>query len=277
MSEGQIPSPPPPTPLPASAPRGLRIGVVSVLIAIAFLLGLALALVLVRRQNARDDTMIVPTAMPVLPPGPAASAPPTPDAGLLAARHEVLAGQLAALEARSAALSASASAAGGQATRAEALLTAIATRRALDRGVALGALDAQLLSRFGQAQPRAVALVRAAAREPVTLEELRQGLDAVGTNAAAGVRQGWLDSLRRELSSLVVLRRAGTSSQLPADRLARARRLLAAGQVEAARAEVAQLPGADDAAAWLSAARRYVLARQALDALENAALAAPIS
>ncbi|MDB5697165.1 MAG: hypothetical protein JWN21_2708 [Sphingomonas bacterium] len=272
MSDGRsLPSPP-----AAASPRGLRIGAVSVLIAVAFLLGLALALVLVRRQNARDDAMILPTALPAAQPGAVSPPVPTPDAALLTARQEVLAGQIAALEARSAALSASASAAGGQAVRAEALLTAVAARRALDRGVPLGALDAQLLSRFGQTQPRAVALVRAAAREPVTLEELRQGLDAVGTNAAAGVRQGWIDSLRRELGTLVVLRQVGTTSQLPTDRLARARRLLAAGQVEAARAEVAQLPGADDAAGWLTAARRYVLARQALDALETAALAVPI-
>jgi hypothetical protein len=203
------------------------------------------------------------------------AAPPPADATALLARHEVLAGQIAALEARAAALSAGAQAAGGQAFRAEALLTVVATRRALDRGVGLGALEGQLLARFGPTHPRAVETVRTAAREPVTLEDLRQGLDATGANAAAGVADGWLDSLRRELGTLVVLRRAGTPSPLPADHLARAKRLLGAGQVEAARAEVAQLPGAMDAAGWLAAARRYVLARQALDVLESAALAPP--
>ncbi len=55
-------------------------------------------------------------------------------------------------------------------------------------------------------------------------------------------------------------------------RRSRARRLLEAGQVEAARAEVARLPGAAQAGNWMDAARRYVLARQALDVIENTAL-----
>ena len=83
-------------------------------------------------------------------------------------------------------------------------------------------------------------------------------------------------SLRRELSGLVVLRQGATPSPLPADRMARARRLLDSGQVEAARAEVTRLPGADEAANWLAAARRYALARRALDILENTALAGPV-
>lgn len=265
---------PPGSPVSRGSAQGVRISVVSVLVAFAFLIGLALAVVLVRRQQTRDAAE-PPAVLQPAAPQPTAAAPPAADTATLTARQAVLAGQLAALEARAASLSASAEGAAGQATRAEALLTAIATRRALDRGMGLGTLEAQLLARFGQTQPRAVAIVREAAREPVTLEDLRQGLDAIGANVATGVRQGWFDSLRREFGTLVVLRRAGSPSPLPADHLARAKRLLQADQVEAARAEVAQLPGADDAANWLAAARRYVLARQALDVLENAALAPP--
>ena len=55
---------------------------------------------------------------------------------------------------------------------------------------------------------------------------------------------------------------------MPADRLARARRLLEAGQVEAARAEVERLPGATQASNWMDAARRYIVARKALDILD---------
>jgi len=62
------------------------------------------------------------------------------------------------------------------------------------------------------------------------------------------------------------------ASPMPADRLARARRLLEAGQVEAARAEVERLPGATQASNWMDAARRYIVARKALDILENTAL-----
>ena len=47
------------------------------------------------------------------------------------------------------------------------------------------------------------------------------------------------------------------------------------GQVEAALAEAQTLPGAGRAANWVAAARRYVLARRALDRLEDAAIAAP--
>lgn len=268
----------------AASTRGLRIGVVSVLVALAFLIGLALAVVLVRRQTAGSDLV---TATPVLadpaspmagstlsPAQPAAiPAQPAVDTATLAVRETALAGQIAALEARAAALSASAQAAGGQASRAEALLVAVAARRALDRGLALGSLDEQLRARLGATQPRAVMIVRDAARQPVTLEDLRLGLTTLGPMLATGADRGWVESLREGFRTLVVLRRAGEPSPLPADRLARARRLLDQGQVETARAEVAQLPGAGQAGGWLTAAHRYVLARQALDLLETAALA----
>ncbi len=271
----------------AASTRGLRIGVVSVLVAVAFLIGLALAVVLVRRQTAGSDlagasALTDPATTPIagatLVPTPAATMAPAPvqpavDAAALAAREAALAGQIAALEARAGALATSADAAGGQAARAEALLVTVAARRALDKGATLGALDEQLRVRLGTAQPRAVAAVREAARQPVTLEELRQGLDALGPMVRTGADRGWTASVREGLRTLVVLRRAGTPSPLPADRLARARRLLDESQVEAARTEVAQLPGAGQAEGWLAAARRYVLARQALDILENAALA----
>jgi hypothetical protein len=268
----------------AATARGLRIGVVSVLVALAFLIGLALAVVLVRRQppnlGGAQPSLVdpaaplaAPTTQPLLGPSQTAvPTQPTVDPNALAARQAALAGQIAALEARAATLAGSATAAGGQAARAEALLTALAARRALDKGLELGPLDAQLAARFGAAQPRALAAIRAAAAEPVTLEELRQGLEALAPVLATGANRGWLASLRQELGTLVVLRRAGTPSPLPADRLARARRALDAGEVEAARAEIARLPGAGQAGNWLDAARRYVLARQALDALEVAAL-----
>ena len=267
----------------AATARGLRIGVVSVLVALAFLIGLALAVVLVRRQPPNlggpqpslvdpAAPLAAPTTAPLLPSGQTAIPQPAGDPNALAARQAALAGQIAALEARAATLAGSATAAGGQAARAEALLTALAARRALDKGLGLGPLEAQLAARFGAAQPRALAAIREAAREPVTLEDLRQGLEALGPMLATGANRGWLASLRQELRTLVVLRRSGTPSPLPADRLARARRLLDTGQVEAARAEVVRLPGAGQAGNWLAAARRYVAAQQALDQLELVAL-----
>lgn len=259
-------------------PGGLRLGAVSVLVMLVLLVGLVVGILLGRRGQtpglALDTPALTqPVTAPTTAPATIPAAPPPADAATLTAREAMLAGQLATLENRAAALNAIAAAAGGQAGRAEALLTALAARRALDRGVPLGALDAQLPGRFGQT--RAVAIVRQAARQPVTLEDLRQGLEAIGPTAATGAKSGWISALRREIGGLVVLRRTGTPSPRPAEHLERARRLLDQGQVEAARAEVLLLPGARDAGAWLDAAHRYVLARQALDALEAAALATP--
>ena len=68
----------------------------------------------------------------------------------------------------------------GNADRAEGLLVAFAARRALDRGVALGFLEALLRQRFGETQPRAVGMIILAARNPVTLQELQLGLQEAG-------------------------------------------------------------------------------------------------
>ncbi len=197
---------------------------------------------------------------------------PAVDPAALVSREAALAGQLAALEARAAAVASDAAAAGAQATRAEALMVAFAARRAIDRGTGLGYLEEQLRTRFVTAQPRAVAVVIQAARTPVTIEDLRQGLDAIAPALQTDGETGWLTQVRRELGHLVVLREEGTPSTAPVDRLARARRLLDDGQVDAARSEVARLPGAGQASAWLAAARRYALAHQALDVIETAAI-----
>lgn len=270
--------------IPRSSPRrGLRIGVVSVLVAVAFLIGLALAVVLVRRQT-QGDALTARSAVgqpaastagitPVSPAPAATAAPVLVDPGALAARETALAGQIAALEARTDALAGSAQMAGGQAARAEALLVVVAARRALDKGVGLGPLDTQLQARLAAAQPRAVATVHDVASRPVTLETLRQGLEGLGPVLTTGAGRGWWDAMRHGLRTLVVVRHAGTPSPLPIDRLARASRLLDQGQVEAAVAEVRQLPGAGAAANWDAEASRYVAARQSLDQLENAALA----
>src|SRR3546814_1774004 len=62
------------------------------------------------------------------------------------------------------------------------------------------------------------------------------------------------------------------SSDLPSDRLARARYLIEAGQVESALAEVRRLPGAPRADRWITAAQHYVDSRRALDVIETAAI-----
>jgi hypothetical protein len=274
-------------PRPAATPvRGPRTGVFLAIIALAFVAGAVLTGYLMKQAGWLSTTSAAERALAAkrTQPDPANFNPAHPlnangqttnaalEPAALASREATLAGQLTALEARTAAVASDAVIAGTQAGRAEGLLVAFASRRALDRGVGLGYLEEQLRNRFGTVQPRAVAAVIEASHQPVTLEDLRQGLDAIAPEIATVSSDGWWASLRRELGGLVVLRKAGTPSPRPADRLARARRLLEGGQVEAARAEVARLPGASDAGNWMQAADRYVTARHALDQIESAAI-----
>jgi hypothetical protein len=166
----------------------------------------------------------------------------------------------------------------GNADRAEGLLVAFAARRALDRGVALGYMEGLLRQRFGGAHPEAVATVMTAARQPVTLQELQDDLQEVSPDLlGGGPGQSWWDALKTEFSGIVSVRRKGTPSTLPSQRLQRANRALEAGLVDVALAEVLRLPGRERAADWVAKARRYVGARRALDAIETAALLEPNS
>lgn len=255
---------------------------IAALVLLAFLLGGAVTTLtlrsgrwpaaLVARPQAAPQAIVVKPVVQAAP-VPSTAVAATVDPATLALREGVLSGQLAALEARVAAITADSLAAGSQAGRAEAMLVVAAARRALDRGTPLGYLEPQLHARFGPVQPRAVQLVVDAARQPLTREDLRQGLDAIAPDLTTGAGESWWEGVRRQLGSLIVLRQAGTPSPLPVDRLQRAQRLLDGGEVEAARAEVARLPGASGAAKWLDAAHRYVLTRHALEALEATALA----
>lgn len=164
----------------------------------------------------------------------------------------------------------------GNADRAEGLLVAFAARRALDRGVALGYIEGLLRQRFGDTQRAAVATIITASRQPVTLEELQEGLQQVGPDlTGAGPDQDWWSALKAELGGLVRVRRAGTPSTVPAERLRRATQRLEAGQVDVALAEVLRMPGRDHADEWIAEARRYIAARRALDTIETAALLDP--
>jgi hypothetical protein len=164
----------------------------------------------------------------------------------------------------------------GNADRAEGLLVAFAARRALDRGVALGYLETLLRQRFGGSQPQAVATVLTAARQPVTLAELQKGLQEVGADLARGSQnQGWWTAFKTELAGLARIRREGTPSPMPSERLRRATQSLDAAQVDIALLEVLRMPGRERAEDWVAMARRYVAARRALDTLETAALLEP--
>ncbi|HEX8533255.1 MAG TPA: hypothetical protein VF662_03740 [Allosphingosinicella sp.] len=180
------------------------------------------------------------------------------------------------LEQRVTELDSQSRAAAGNADRAEGLLVAFAARRALDRGVPLGYIEGLLRQRFGETQRQAVATIITASRQPVTLQQLQDGLADIGPElTGVGPEQNWWTAFRAELGELVSIRRAGTPSTIPADRLRRAERALASGQVDVALAEVLRLPGRDQGAEWVADARRYVMARRALDRIETAALLEP--
>ncbi|MBW6528113.1 hypothetical protein KZ813_14815 [Sphingomonas sp. RHCKR7] len=243
-----------------------RMGPVLVIALIAFAVGLGLMAYASRNAPGLFGRAAAPAAAPTV-----AAAPITPDVATLAMREAALAAQLANLEARAARIDGASAQAESNAGRAEAILITFAARRALDRGVGLGYLEGELRRRFGAAFPREVNGVIRDSRSPVTLEDLREGLNAAAPTLLAQ-KSDWWAGIGSELRSLVVVHRAGTPSPLPSDRLARARRQLGTGNVETALAEVERLPGAGEAGNWTAAARRYVAARAALDTLESAAI-----
>jgi hypothetical protein len=183
-----------------------------------------------------------------------------------------LAQRLAALEQRLGELGTDAQAAVGNADRAEGLLVAFAARRALERGVGLGYLEGLLRQRFGASQAEAVGTVIDFAQKPVTLQQLQAELTEVGPRLTGGAPdQSFWQAISTELTNLIVVRRDGTASTDPRERLQRASARLEAGQVEEALLEVLRLPGRENGRGWIDAAQRYVASRQALDAIELAA------
>ncbi len=246
---------------------------------VAFLIGIGAtvaALPYVASYFGWSRTPSPPTAQPT-PTAQPQPATPTTTLATLSTREATLTAQIAELEGRVAAIDGSTRVAAGYATRAENMLVIVAVRRALDRGRPLDYLAGQLRDRFGTARPDAVRTITTVAAEPVTLEDLRSTLDAVGPRLIAGpTNENWWQGLRREASQLIVLRQGPTPTSRPADRLERARRRLDTGQVEIALAEVERMPGVASAAAWTDMARRYVDARKALIDLESIALEAPL-
>ena len=212
-------------------------------------------------------------------PAPAQSAEAAPAATLTPDMERALAVRVADLEDRLSRINVQAQAASGNAARAAGLLIAFAARRALDRGSPLGYIDPQLRLRFGDAQPKAVTTIVNASRRPVTLEELSAGLDELGPALMTGSSgQGFWADFRREMAELFVIRRQGTPSPAPHQRLIRAKRYVETGNVDAAIAEVEKLAGVEkdeDALQWLEKARRYNEARRALDVIETAAILEP--
>lgn len=217
-----------------------------------------------------------PFALASPDPSPSATAPRTAQAvEEMAETQGGIDQRLAAAEQRLARLDLQAQAGAGNAARAEGLLIAFATRRALERGAELGYLADQLRLRFGDALPNAVGTVIRFSREPVTLDVLLARLEGLAPQLESATEASGFARLQRELSELFIIRRESTPSPQPERRLDRARYFLESGRVDDAIAEVRNLPGATQAQSWIADAQRYAAAQRALDLIETSAVLEP--
>jgi hypothetical protein len=216
-----------------------------------------------------------PATQPTAPLTPPPAAPGVQSGGVSATGDIALA-RLGEFEQRMARLTVEAQTASNFANRAEAMMTAFAARRALDAGAPLGYLEGQLRVIFGEGQPKAVATIINAAREPVTVPMLRQKLEGLRAAMLRGdPRAGWWEGMMQGLGNLAVVRRADAPTPEPEQRLADARLAVESGQMDEAIRQVSALPARPEMATWLELARRYNEARRALEVIEAAAVIEP--
>lgn len=229
------------------------------------------------------------SASPTASPTPLLSPSPTPTAAQqavedaeraatamsgLAEQQGGLDQRLAAAEQRLARLDLQAQAAASNAARAEGLLIAFATRRAIERGAELGYLADQLRLRFGDERPNAVNTIINFSRidPPIRLDTLLARLEGLGPQLAESEEGPSWNALKRELGQLFVIRRESTPSPQPQKRLARARYALEQGRYQNAIDEIRNMPGADKAAAWIADAEKFRDVMAALENIETAAV-----
>jgi len=273
----QTPPPPPPLVMPVRR-RSAKTILATALVAFAIGAGLAGWLVWhgdLDRVLPKSDATMAPARIASSAPQ-AESVAAAPAIGQAPPELGGVETRLALLEERFSRIDQAASAASANASRAEALLIALATRRTIDRGEPLGYLEYQLKLRFGGAQSQAVQTIIASAKDPVTLNMLRSRLQAAAP-ALSGERtnESTWTRVSREFSNLFVVRRASSLAARPLERAERAQVLLTAGRIGDAIAEVERLPGAQDAQDWIASARRYDDAQRALDVIETAAMLQP--
>lgn len=233
-----------------------------------------------RAAAPRAQVAAVPGAKPGASPAaaPQVAASPTPLAATETAVERVAEQQggldqrLAAAEQRLTQLDLQAQAAAGNAARAESLLIAFATRRAVERGAELGYLSDQLRLRFGDQWPNAVSTIIEFSRSPIRLDSLVARLEGLGPSLRQSDDGPSWAAFKRELKQLFVFRRETTPSPQPTKRLERARWALEQGRYQAAIDEVRGMPGAAKAAAWIKDAERYKKAMDALEVIETAAV-----
>jgi hypothetical protein len=234
--------------------------------------GAAATWALAHYQPAARFLGVVPAAAPLTPKPVALTTAPQAapqDEPAQPARDQ----RIASLESRLAQVENATERAEGFAGRADALVVAFAARRAIDRGVALGFLEPLLVDRFGRQHQRAVATIITASHQPVRLNDLIAEYEALGPQLRRGGPQdNWWTNFRREFGEMIQVHRADRPSPTPNARYNRAMQRLSSGEVDQALAETMRLPGASNAADWVTKARRYIAAHRALDEIESAAL-----
>jgi hypothetical protein len=271
---------------PNTVATGGKLRTALIIALVAFVLGVAAASLIAWRAGFdftvldRTDAASEPLPVLTLPsPSPSADQAVAQAAQAVERVAEQQGGidqRVAAMEQRLTRLDLQSQAAAGNAARAEGLLIAFATRRALERGAPLGYLADQLTLRFGDAQPNAVRTVIAAANNPVTLDQLLARLEGLAPRLASNPQtENTVSYFQRQLSELFVVRRASVASPQPERRLERARLFLESGRIDAAVAEVRNLPNAAEAGAWIADAERYAGAQAALDRIETTAILEP--
>lgn len=159
--------------------------------------------------------------------------------------------------------------------RTEAMLVAMAARRAIGAGAPLGDLGPRIEAAFGQSQPQALARIKAAEKEGMTPVKLAAEFDGVSGQLMRQSEMTWA-RIRKEIMTMFVLHTSDAPPPAADAQLQRARDLILTGNVESAIRLVQAMPGAAKAQGWLAKARRYVETQRALDSLENAALAMPM-
>lgn len=240
------------------------------LIALALLLAGAVgtAWALARYDQAARFLGVAPVQAPAASPQRAVMPPvqAQPSASADATRIAQLEGRLSRVERSTQRVE-------GSAGRADALLVAFAARRAVDRGVALGFLEPLLIDRFAESHPGAVATIITGSHKPIQLNELISEYRTLGPQLRSSApRDGWWTQFKREIGSLVQVRRADRPSTEPDARYQRALTQLEDGEVDDALAETMRMPGASNAQGWVTKARQYVSVHRALDEVESAAL-----
>ena len=223
----------------------------------------------------KPQTLSSPASPPVPTPKATASQAAREAVQRVAEQQGGIDSRLAAAEQRLARLDLQAQAAAGNTARAEGLLIAFATRRALEKGAELGYLSDQLRLRFGDAMPNAVDTIIRTSRNPITLDQLIARLEGLSPRLSETNGQFGFARLSEELSQLFVVRRESAPSPQPQRRLDRARLFLESGRTDSAIAEVRNLPGASSAEGWIRDAERYAAVQRALDLIETAAVLEP--